>query len=94
MATETTRIDILFERKHNKTHWNMAHEEQGVILKVNKQRGEEYGGAFSSFHRRQKGEVGIAREWVNVGVSNLRASVSFPPAVDWSRQSCLLSESA
>lgn len=35
---ETTRIDILFERKHNKTHWNMVQEEQGVILKVNKQK--------------------------------------------------------
>lgn len=34
----TTRIDILFERKHNKTHWNMVQEEQGVILKVNKQK--------------------------------------------------------
>lgn len=35
---ETTRIDILFERKHNKTHWNMVQEEHGVILKVNKQK--------------------------------------------------------
>lgn len=34
----TTRVDILFERKHNKTRWNMVQEEQGVILKVNKQK--------------------------------------------------------
>lgn len=35
---ETTRVDILFEGKHNKTHWNMVQEEQAVILKVNKQK--------------------------------------------------------
>lgn len=44
---ETTRVDILFGRKHNKTHWNTVQEEQGVILKVNKQKEASSRGAFS-----------------------------------------------
>lgn len=57
----TTRIDILFERKHNKTHWNMVQEEQGVILKVNKQKGASSRGARSPFITAE-GEVGPASE--------------------------------
>lgn len=76
---ETTRIDILFERKHNKTHWNMVQEEQGVILKVNKhkRRAAEVLALLSS---QQRGSQACKGEG-NWGFSNPSASVGFPPAV-------------
>lgn len=54
---ETTRVDILFEGKHNKTHWNMVQEEQAVILKVNKQKRRvvEVLSLLSSQHREGEG---------------------------------------
>lgn len=52
ITTETTRIDIPFERKHNKTHWNMPREELRVILKVNKQRSKEE--VLSLFHHSRR----------------------------------------
>lgn len=58
---ETTRIDILFERKHNKTHWNTVQEEQGVILKVNKQK-RRVVEVLSLLSSRRRGEVGPVRE--------------------------------
>lgn len=63
---ETTRIDILFERKHNKTHWNMVQEEQGVILKVNKQK-RRVVEVLSLLSSQQRGEAGTARERVMWG---------------------------
>lgn len=58
-------MDILFERKHNKTHWNMVQEEQGVILKVNKQR-RRLVEVLSLLSSQQRGGEGEA----NVGFSN------------------------
>lgn len=82
---ETTRVDILFEGKHNKTHWNMVQEEQAVILKVNKQKRRvvEVLSLLSSQHREG---VGGGWSWAykeegNVGFSNLSGSDGFPPAV-------------
>lgn len=55
---ETTRIDILFERKHNKTHWNMVQEEQGVILKVNKQK-RRVAEVLALLSSQQRGKLGL-----------------------------------
>lgn len=55
---ETTRIDTLFERKHNKTHWNMVQEEQGVILKVNKQK-RRVVEVLSLLSSQQRGKLGL-----------------------------------
>lgn len=49
---QTTRIDILFGRKHNKTHQYMVQKEEGVILKVNKQRRRVVKVLLSFYHSR------------------------------------------
>lgn len=88
---ETTRIDILFERKHNKTHWNMVQEEQGVILKVNKQK-RRVVEVLTPLSSQQRGEVGPARERLMWGFLT-RAPLLF---FHWrcSRTTCLRCESA
>lgn len=77
---ETTRIGILFEKKHNKTHRNTVQEEQGVILKVNKQK-RRAAEVLAPLSSQRRGEVGPCEGAPNVGFSNCSASVVFPPAV-------------
>lgn len=60
---ETTRVDILFEKKHNKTRWNMVQKEQGIILKVNKQK-RQVVEPLSLLLSQQWGAVGPTRERV------------------------------
>lgn len=90
-SRETTRIDILFERKHNKTHWNMVQEEQGVILKVNKQKRRVAEVLFSTFITAE-GEVGPTRERVMWGFLTQVALMVFHQQC--SRPTCLKRESA
>lgn len=88
---ETTRIDILFERKHNKTHWNMVQEEQGVILKVNKQK-RRVVEVLSLLSSQQRGEVGPARERVMWGFLTQVPLLFFHQRYSWT--TCLHCESA
>lgn len=88
---ETTRIDILFERKHNKTHWNMVQEEQGVILKVNKQK-RRVAEALSLLSSQQRGDVGPARERAVWGFLTQVPLLVFHQRCSWT--SCLHCESA
>lgn len=66
---KTTRIDILFEMKHNKTHRNTVQEEQGVILKVNKQK-RRAAEVLVPLSSQRRGEVGPCEGASNVGFSN------------------------
>lgn len=77
---KTTRIDILFEKKHNKTHRNTVQDEQGVILKVNKQK-RRAAEVLIPLSSQRRGEVELCAGAPNVGFSNSSASVVFPPAV-------------
>lgn len=76
----TTRIDILFGRKHNKVHRYMVQEEEGVILKVNKQR-RRVVKVLALLLSQQKGESDPQRMEEIGGFSNPSASVGFPPMV-------------
>lgn len=67
--------------KHNKTHRNTVLEEQGVILKVNKQK-RRAAEVLAPLSSQRRGEVGPCEAAPNVGFSNCSASVVFPPAVE------------
>lgn len=62
----TTRIDILFGRKHNKVHRCTVQEEEGIILKVNKQR-RRVVKVPALLLSQQRGESGLQRMGGNWG---------------------------
>ncbi|KAK5599716.1 hypothetical protein CRENBAI_016751 [Crenichthys baileyi] len=87
---ETTRIEILFERKHNKTHRNMVQEERGVILKVNKQNRRVVKVlSLLSSQQRGRGGAGPTGERLMWGFTNPSGSYVFPLAVCLTKVSLL-----